>query len=453
MMRNRVLIGILSRTPVLILALLAFPLLCVSARSSDDVRFPLRIEAGSRYLADASGRPFLIQGDAAWSLIAQLTREEADQYLADRKAKGFNTLLVSLIEHQFATNAPANIYQDHPFREPGLFSAPNERYFAHADWVLRRAADYGFLVLLAPAYVGAGGGGQGWFMTMARNGPDKLREYGRFVGRRYGGFNNIIWVHGGDECPAQKDLVRAIVDGIRAEDPDALHTAHCAGDIAPIEFWQGESWLNINTLYTYGSVSGAARREYARPEKMPFFLIESIYENEHLSGEQSLRRQAYQALLSGAAGQVFGNNPIWHFGSGGLYPAPVTWKEALNGRGTQSMSHIAALFRDIPWWTLRPDGTGLFLKGNKLGDGDDALAAVSEDGALAIVYVPDLRAITIDLSRLSGPGLVARWFDPAAGTLSQPLDMSLSGSVTSVEPPGRNSSGTTDWVLIVKASP
>src|SRR5882672_12100710 len=65
-------------------------------------RFPLEIAVGQRYLRDMSGAPFLIQGDAAWSLIADLTREEADAYLADRAARGFNTILVNLLEHRFA---------------------------------------------------------------------------------------------------------------------------------------------------------------------------------------------------------------------------------------------------------------------------------------------------------------------------------------------------------------
>ena len=53
---------------------------------------------------------------------------------------------------------------------------------------------------------------------------------------------------------------------------------------------------------------------------MPFFLMESAYENEHDAGEQRLRAQAYQAILSGAMGHLFGNNPIWHFDGAGPLP-------------------------------------------------------------------------------------------------------------------------------------
>src|SRR5262245_60716286 len=40
-----------------------------SARTEAAAAFPLSIKPGERYLVDAAGRPFLIQGDTAWSLI------------------------------------------------------------------------------------------------------------------------------------------------------------------------------------------------------------------------------------------------------------------------------------------------------------------------------------------------------------------------------------------------
>jgi Protein of unknown function (DUF4038) len=86
------------------------------ARSEPRPAFPLRVEAGKRYLVDAVGKPFLIHGDTAWSLIADLTREDVERYLADRRDRGFNTLLVNLIETRFARNAPANAYGELPFQ-------------------------------------------------------------------------------------------------------------------------------------------------------------------------------------------------------------------------------------------------------------------------------------------------------------------------------------------------
>ena len=139
----------------------------VSAAAGTPMRFPLVVRPGKRYLEDVTGKPFLIHGDTAWSLIAELTREDVDRYLDDRHARGFNTILVSLIEYHYSTNAPANAYGQQPFLRPGDYTAPNEAYFAHADWVLRRAAATGFLVLLTPSYTGCCGdaGTKRWSRT------------------------------------------------------------------------------------------------------------------------------------------------------------------------------------------------------------------------------------------------------------------------------------------------
>ena len=90
------------------------------------VAYPLRVRG--RHLVDARGRPFLINGDSAWSLIAQLRDDDVDRYLDDRKARGFNAVLVSLIEHTYASKAPADIYGTQPFRVDDDFTTPNEAY-------------------------------------------------------------------------------------------------------------------------------------------------------------------------------------------------------------------------------------------------------------------------------------------------------------------------------------
>ena len=105
--------------------------------------FPVRVSANGHYLEDASGQPFLLHGDTAWSLVAQLTKEETEEYLENRRHKGLNAILVNLIEYYYADNPPKNKYGDGPFTTPGDISTPNEAYFAHADWVIRTAHEKG----------------------------------------------------------------------------------------------------------------------------------------------------------------------------------------------------------------------------------------------------------------------------------------------------------------------
>jgi hypothetical protein len=413
--------------------------------------FPLRPSSDHRYLVDANGRPFLLQGDAAWSLIAQLRTEDVDKYLDDRKARGFNTILVSLLEHKFASNAPSNIYGDAPFTKPGDYSTPNEAYFAHADWVLQRAAEKGFLVLLTPSYMGYGGGDEGWYQEMEANGADKLRSYGRFLGQRYHGLSNIIWVQGGDYNPPDKSLADAIAEGLAETMPGALQTAHTAPGFSASSYWGDRSWLTLDNVYTDTDTYSPSVQLYKQTSR-PFFLIESIYENEHGIATQGLRSEAYGALLGGATGQVFGNNPMWHFDGPGLFDTGMTWQEALASRGAQSMTHLQQLFADLAWWKLHPDVNGTFLTAGVDSSGGRAAAAIASDGSLGVVYVPSQRRLTLDLGVLAGTNVTLTWYDPSSGA-SIPATASPASSAATyeLEAPGGNADGAGDWVLIARA--
>jgi hypothetical protein len=414
-----------------------------------DAGFPLRVEPGARYLVGQSGRPFLLTGDTAWSLIADLTREDAERYLQDRRARGFNTLLVNLIESKFASKAPANVYGEPPFATPGNYATPNDAYFDHAAWVLRRACELGFVVLLTPSYVGNGGGDEGWYQAMAASGAAKLRDYGRYVGRRFGGLDNIVWVEGGDYNPPDKALIRALAEGIRESDPDALQTAHGSPGSPALEHWSGEPWLAINNVYTYGPVHEAALGQYQDGAGMPFFLMESAYENEHDAGAQRVRMQAWQALLSGASGQVFGNNPIWHFDGPGIYPAAEGWREQLDSPGARSMTVLHELMASRPWWLLRPDINGAFLTDGRGGAAARAVAAQAVDGSFALVYLPTARRVTLDLAGLRGPRVAAEWRDPSTGE-AVPVDGSpFAPGTHGFAPSPWNRSGESDWVLVL----
>ncbi len=415
--------------------------------SGDGLAYPLSMVPSQRFLEDATGRPFFIHGDTAWSLIAELTRDEADLYLRDRKARGFNAILVNLIEHRFATNAPANTYGDRPFLVDRDYSTPNEAYFKHADWVLRRACELGFLVLLTPSYAGNGGGAEGWYQEMVESGPQKLHGYGRFVGQRYATFENIIWVHGGDYDPPDKDLVRAIVEGIREVDTDALHTAHGGPGSAALDYWRGKSWLSINNVYTYEPTYASSLQQYVS-EAMPFFLMESAYENEHDAGEYRIRMQAYQAIFSGASGHLFGNNPIWHFSGPGIYPVENTWQEALDSPGAQSMTLLHGLISSVKWWLLEPDTEAKLVTAGAGNHAARTVAARAKDGSFALAYLPTGRGITVDLAGLSGPWIAARWFDPSNGQFVAIEDsLFQAGTTQYFVPTSRNHAGLADWVL------
>lgn len=442
-----------TRLASMLIAIIAFAVMSTAGSACEGIgrtQFPLRVEPGKAYPVDRDGRPFFMQGDSAWSLIADLTDEEASLYLEDRKVRGFNTILVNLLEHRFSRNAPANAYGERPFAEGGDFVAPTEAYFAHADRVLQKACDLGFLVLLVPAYLGYGGDADGWYQEMAAAGRTSLAAYGHFVGSRYRRFDNIMWVNGGDYDPPDKELVRAVAQGVMKEDPDALSTVHGAPETAPLEFWGHEPWLRLNNVYTYGPVYAAAIREHDAGRGMPFFLMESAYEFEHDADQVQVRVQAYQAILSGAFGHLYGNNPIWHFGGPGLWSGDLTWQKALDSPGARSMQILHEYFSSIRWWDLEPDTWDDLLIAGQGSYHARTLAARTRDGSLALVYLTAGRGVTLDLAKLAGPQVSARWVDPSSGGSETVPGSPFSAQARYFDAPKGNHA---DWLLELRSPP
>jgi len=398
--------------------------------------YPIKVKHNTRSLVDQNERPFLLHGDAAWSLLVALDKTETEEYLEDRRLKGFNSIIVNLIEHKF--QGPTNRDGQGPFLTPGDFSTPNERYFWHVDWVIKTAARKGIQLLIAPAYLGYEGKDEGWYEEVVANGPTKARTYGRFLGNRYKAFDNIVWLHGCDRVPGKAlESVRAIALGIKEFDNRHLHTAQGAPEQSALDIYSSEPWLDFNSIYTYRLVHRMALKARSRNPVMPFILIESHYEGEHDSTPQWIRRQAYWAVLSGASGQIMGNRPLWRFDPG--------WRAALNSPGSQSMVHLKSLFESRAWHRLIPDHDHqVVIEGYGNISGMDYVAAsATGDGGTVIAYLPTSQKITIDMSKISGKQSAAWWYDPRTGK-TYPAGRYPNRGVTHFTPPTND-----DWVLVL----
>ncbi|MDH7568275.1 MAG: DUF4038 domain-containing protein [Armatimonadota bacterium] len=441
--------------------------------------FPVRVSGTGRHLVDAAGRPFLLHGDTAWSLLVQLTREETEEYLENRRKKGFNALLVNLIEYYYADNPPANRYGVGPFTTPGDFSTPNEAYFSHADWVIRRAGEKGILVILNPCYTGwssnARSSSDGWMSVILANGPEKCRGYGRYLGRRYRGFANIIWQAGGDTTiPVGSDLERnwlALLLAMKEEAPDHLWSAHWYRFTTALDQPTFARYMDLDNAYGGNRTYIQTLRAYNRPNPKPTFFNEAYYEDTRLvrgaGTPPLLRAQAYWALLSGATGHLFGSDHIWAFGGPTGSPRASTpgrdWRQGMDRQPSREMVYVRELFAGLPWHQLVPDqdhavvtsGYGTFGNDDRTPGGDYVAAARSGDGRLVIAYVPSTgtapRAITVNMEKLSGEA-DARWYNPTQGVFTpvagSPLPNRGERPFTT---PGDNGTGANDWVLVLQA--
>jgi hypothetical protein len=419
--------------------------------------FPLRVADNHRYLVDRTGRPFLIQGDSPWDIIVTPTWTDALAYMDNRRSKGVNTLLVELIEHKGWPNVPVHAPNTTsglpPFLRPCDFATPNDAYFAYAHDILTAARDRGFLVLLTPAYMGYSGLEEGWWDEMDRSNTESCASYGRYVAAHFGDLENIIWVHGGDRLPPPGSTGEACGLAIMRpllDIPGSLHTAHWnkgTADNGSLDEAAFAPFMQVDSAYTYGLSYPLCARERGKTS-LPTFLIETQYEGEHHTRGFELRRQSYWAALTCGAGQVFGNLPLWSFATG--------WRDQLESDGAHDMVRLYELLSTRRWYDLVPDTQHrVVTRGyGRWGAADYVTAGATDDGQLAIAYVPSTgtmpRTMDVDLGALRSP-VTARWYNPTRGAFlpaaSYPLGKTGPVSFTT---PGDNGTEQNDWALVLE---
>jgi len=422
-----------------------------SAKGSGGVTFPLKVSGNHRYLVDSQGKPFFLLGDTPW-FLQKLPLEDVRRVLDDRKAKGFNTLFLEILDD---SRLPSRDAYGRIAFEPELdITQPVEVYWRYADTVMEEAARRGFFVIMSELWYGAGKG-----LWMHHVTPESARTYGGFLGRRYARFKNLMWMHCGDRNPDQNlaACARVLAEAIRVEAPHHLHTAHNAHEFASSAFFHQEPWLDVNMAYTYGASYLHVLPEYQRIDPIrPVILGEAGYEDEpnaiellpdakkgDLWNPYRIRRNAWWAVLSGACGYCAGTR-LWRW--------EKNWRDVLGARSTREVPHLLHLMQTIAWWRLTPDvrhelvtvGFGTWKKA------DYVTAALADDGSAGAAYLPDGRRLTVNLTKLSGE-VTAHWFDPTSGQFTAVAGSPLSNTKQEdFTPPGSNAAGDGDFVLILE---
>jgi hypothetical protein len=422
--------------------------------------FPLKKSANNRYLTTQNGTRFLLIGDSAWMAVSQATNADIDTYLADRQAKGFNTILTQTIDSYYANNAPNNIDGVAPFMVPNNFRTSNPAYYTRFDYLLDRAALRGMVVITYPIYMGYNCGPQGWASQMTASSTADLQTYGTWLGNRYKNKPNIIWVLGGDANPpacALSAKLDAFARALVAADPNHLVTEHNYRNEAVTPWLPNvPSWLNLNSTYGPSPVTFTqGQTAYNRTPTRPFFMVESWYENTHSLTRKEVRAEAYWALLSGHCGYVFGNCPLFGFGAtvvnGYCSQVNSDWHQHLNSTGAQDVTRIKNLFTSVAWQTLVPDFAHTTVTAGYGTGTTTVTTGRASDGSFVMSYLPSLNKVTVNMTRLTGSSVVARWYDPSNGVYTTVAGSPFPNIGSRVfTPTGNNSSGASDWILLLQ---
>jgi hypothetical protein len=89
------------------------------------------------------------------------------------------------------------------------------------------------------------------------------------------------------------------------------------------------------------------------------------------------------------------------------------WEVAMNLPGSADVGRIGELFQSIDWWTLVPDSK-LIRSRQELDRAKHVGASRSEDGGLAVIYVPGAMEIEVEMGRLK-EWVRGFWFGPGTG--------------------------------------
>lgn len=280
----------------------------------------LKVSANGRYFVDQQGKPFFYLGDTCWLLFQRLNREELEEYLKDRVAKGFTVMQAYVIRGLGKQHPDGNssLLGATPFldRDP---SRPNEEFFKNVDYVVNRANELGLVMGLVTA--------KSWHVT---DHPERAFDeknaytFGKFLGERYKN-NAVMWFPGGDSAPGKYDAIwvamaKGLKDGCGGTQ---LICYHGQGSTSSSMWFHNADWLDFNSIqsgHNFGSDSYAfVSKDYALTPAKPTVDMEPAYENHPTGADKprvdshKVRTQAYLAMLAGAAGHGYGSLDLFYF--------------------------------------------------------------------------------------------------------------------------------------------
>lgn len=392
------------------------------------------VSKDGHYLQYEDGKPFFWLADTGWELFHRLKKEEINQYLQNRKDKGFNVIQAVVLAEFDGLRKPDQ-YGQVPFKDMDP-DKPNEQYFQYVDWVIKTANEKNLIMGLLPTW--------GDKVTkMWGEGPVVFNEqnayrYGLFLGKRYSSSKNIIWILGGDR-PAVQDsndwrpIWRAMAKGIFEGTGDkALITYHTSGGIySTSQFIHQEPWLHVNMMQS-GHGSGhdvpvwewIARDRNYKPVK-PTLDSEPNYEDHPVNpwpkwdsangyfSDYDVRKQAYRSVFAGGCGITYGNHAVWQFWNPReekINHADRYWTEALDRPGAFQVGYLRNLIESRPPLNRTPD-QGMIVEGQ--GDkGEYMTAFKDEDGRYGMVYLPYGKTIAVNSGFIKSDHVIAWWYDP-----------------------------------------
>jgi len=195
--------------------------------------------------------------------------------------------------------------------------------------------------------------------------------------------------------------------------------------------------------------------DYGKRPTRPVIDIEGAYEdipagikagNPRLT-DYDVRKAAYWSLFAGSFGVTYGNNNVWQFvtAPSSRNLASESWQSALNSPGIASLAALKRLMLSRPFLNRVPDQS--LIVGSPLSGTDHLQATRAGDGSYAFVYTASGKSVTVNLNKLSGSTIEARWYNPRRPQSGVNIGPIARNGNHTFKPP--TSGAGDDWVLVL----
>jgi hypothetical protein len=433
---------------------------------------PLKISSNKRHFVTKNNKPFFWLGDTGWLLFVKCKREEAIQYLDNRKAKGFNVVQVMLVHD---INLGVNAYGDSSLINKDV-SKPNTTAGSHfnnaveydfwdnVDYVIDEAAKRGIYMALVPV----------WGGNIKNVSVEQAKVYASFLANRYKNKTNIIWLNGGDikgsDGLEQWNMIGNTIGSI---DKNHLIGFHPRGRNSSSTWFHDAPWLDFNmfqsghrsyaqdTLSTetlhYGEDNWRyANDDYKLTPTKPTFDGEPSYEDIpyglHRADEPywqdfEIRRYAYWSVFAGGCGFTYGQNAVMQFytpgDSGTSYFPKMKWQDGMNAAGASQMQYVKKLILSNNVDELVPDQNLIINQGKRY----NYVAAISGKN-FSYIYTYIGRNFELNIGKYAGKKVKSSWYNPRNGQYIAIGDF-IANNKKTFDPPGEEKAGN-DWVLVLQ---
>jgi hypothetical protein len=418
----------------------------------------LVVSENNRFLVFEDGTPFFYLGDTGWELFHRLNKEDTEKYLENRRAKGFTVIQAVVLAELDGLTTP-NMEGNLPLTDNDPLK-PNEAYFAHVDWVIRKAADKGLFIGLLPTW--GDKVDKKWGVGPVIFNKDKAYKYGQWIGNRYKDFPNIIWINGGDRDGGGDNypVWTALAEGIKSVDHNHLMTYHPFGEHSSSEWFLNSNWLDFNMCQTghgqrsYAIYKRLIIRDYNLQPVKPCFDGEPRYEDHPVGwnpgvlgwfNDADIRQALYWNLFSGSFGHTYGCHAIWQMLTPEREPvgqARHTWYDDLDLPGAWDLIHARRLIESRPFLSRIPDQS---LIAPSYYPETDYVVATRGDG-YAFIYFPTGWAADIIPDKIGAESVTASWYNPRNGQLKFIGTFPGKGKRTFTPPSGGRGN---DWILVL----